>query len=145
LGECCELFVAELDGDRARQLTDELRYPGSQGAGHSAWSPDGRQIVVEYGGGRLWIFDVRTGELVQRLTDDASEPVWSPDGRLIAFQAGSPGPGGSALFTVRPDGTHLRQLTRPSAAQFDTEADWSPDGRWLLFRTNRWASPDTTT
>ena len=43
-----------------------------------------------------------------------------------------------ALFTVNPDGTSIRQLTRPLRHLLDTEPDWSPDGRRIVFqRENR--------
>jgi Tol biopolymer transport system component len=45
------------------------------------------------------------------------------DGRLVAEQ--------SALFTVRPDGTDLRQITPWGIHAGD--ADWSPDGTRLVF------------
>ena len=38
-----------------------------------------------------------------------------------------------AIFTIRPDGTHLRQVTRPRPGVIDQYPDWSPDGTKLVF------------
>jgi TolB protein len=41
-----------------------------------------------------------------------------------------------ALFTVRPDGSGLRQLTHPRGKRVTTEPDWSPNGRWVVYTVN---------
>lgn len=38
-----------------------------------------------------------------------------------------------ALFTIRPDGTGVRQVTRPRRGVIDQYPDWSPDGRTIVF------------
>ncbi len=62
---------------------------------------------------------------------------------LIVFQAETDG--GTQLFTMKPDGTELRQLTHVEAVpppelfrQFPGAArpDWSPDGRTIMFTEN---------
>src|SRR6266446_509807 len=37
------------------------------------------------------------------------------------------------LFTVNPDGTGLQQLTHPPNGTEDTNPDWSPDGKRIVF------------
>src|SRR5215510_5521033 len=39
----------------------------------------------------------------------------------------------SALFTVSPDGTKVKQLTRPAPHVIDVEPDWSPNGARIAF------------
>lgn len=45
-----------------------------------------------------------------------------------------------AIFTIRPDGTGVRQVTFPEAGTVDDQPDWSPDGSLLAFRR---CAPDT--
>jgi hypothetical protein len=46
----------------------------------------------------------------------------------IVFAAGAPfGSGGTDLYTVDADGSHLRQLTNDPAPQYSPS--WAPDGR----------------
>jgi len=64
------------------------------------------------------------------------DPAWSPDGRKIAFARDVAG--GTALFVMNADGSHVRQLTRPvtgpeGIASQDGMPTWSPDGRRIAF------------
>lgn len=90
-------------------------------------------------------------ELVRMAADGSVRPVtanrvddfggvWSPDGRTIAFVSSRDGD--DEIFTVRADGTGLRQLTRNSVLRggvpaLDHAPAWSPDGRYLAFASNR--------
>jgi serine/threonine protein kinase/WD40 repeat protein len=56
----------------------------------------------------------------------------SPDGTWLALWASSPA---EDLLLVRPDGSGLRQLTNDLAR--DRTPYWSPDGRRILFASNR--------
>jgi TolB protein len=38
-----------------------------------------------------------------------------------------------AIFTIRPDGSGLIQVTHRGRVLLDTAPDWSPDGRWIAF------------
>jgi Tol biopolymer transport system component len=60
---------------------------------------------------------------------------WAPDGSRLVFTRSDEGrdPTKDAVFTVRVDGTHLRQLTPWSMDA--GRLDWSPDGHWILFRS----------
>src|SRR3954470_10093738 len=52
------------------------------------------------------------------------DPAWSPDRRKLALsRAGK-------LFTMRPDGTHVRRVPHTIHA---SDPSWSPDGRRLAY------------
>ncbi len=69
---------------------------------------------------------------------DDVEMVSSPDGRRIAFlRHNSPlaePSGGKAVFVMRADGSRLHRITPWSVSAGD-HPDWSPNGRWILFRS----------
>jgi hypothetical protein len=55
---------------------------------------------------------------------------WTPDGRRLVIQVHR------HIWTVLPDGTHLRLLTHfgPTSSHYEGEPLlWSPDGRYLAF------------
>jgi Tol biopolymer transport system component len=39
-----------------------------------------------------------------------------------------------AIFTIRPNGTGVRQLTHPHRKIVTDEPDWSPNGRWIVYQ-----------
>ena len=113
-----------------------------------SFSPDGQWIAFECDmpteseddrRGSIWKVRADGSEVV-RLTDGVAEgtddrqPNWSPKGDRILFQRRSPGTQDWNIYTISPDGTHLRQVTKfPSS---DTDASWSPDGRWIVFSSD---------
>jgi TolB protein len=67
------------------------------------------------------------------------QPDWAPDGSLLAFTR-CPANGPCAIYTVRPDGSGLKRLSKPCAkgANETTCSDnanvaFSPDGRRIAF------------
>jgi serine/threonine-protein kinase len=101
-------------------------------------SPDGRQVAVGTGASsgslNIWVKQLPRGPFT-RLTFGGSDrrPAWSPDGRTIAFIRDTLNTG---IVVSRPaDGSgqdrRLVQLDRRIQ-----EVSWSPDGRWLLVRTD---------
>ena len=69
------------------------------------------------------------GSHVRQLTQTGqnSTPAWSPDGSLILFVKQARDKVPQSLYTIYPDGTHLRRLKTPGGV-YDGPS-WSPDGR----------------
>jgi Tol biopolymer transport system component len=119
-------------------------------AGAPVWSPDGKHIVVALGTMRhpskhalhntaLHVLDV-AGAAERRITPwviGAGNPSWSHDGKHIAFN--SLGGHSPNLYTVDPDGRHLKLLLRgntiASHIGWIDAPVWSPDGHQLVFAT----------
>src|SRR5438093_3314121 len=77
----------------------------------AALSPDGKTLVIDLLG-VLWTVPSGGGGVAHRITDDfadARQPTWSPDGNTIAFQ--SYPDGGCHIWSIRPDGSNLNQVT----------------------------------
>jgi Tol biopolymer transport system component len=134
-----EIFVMSADGSQPVQLT-------SNGLDDEdpAWSPDGFRIVFQRD------FDPIEGEVDHDLytmkadgTDQRnltnspgvqdSEPNWSANGRSIAFV--SDRDGDFEVFTMRPSGSNVRQLTFNDALEF--RPNWSPDSRMVGFASDQ--------
>ncbi|MEI2692483.1 MAG: hypothetical protein V9H69_23295 [Anaerolineae bacterium] len=85
---------------------------------------------------RVFIQDSRYNGF-QRLSpfDGATyDPVWSPvDDRIVLV---STDPGNDEIFVINADGGGLRRLTNNSW-EWDKHPTWSPDGRNILFYSNR--------
>ena len=110
-----EIFVMNADGSNPTQITfneldDEV----------PAWSPDGKSIVfqrdVDPVRGQV-DYDILTmkanGTRERNLTNSPGvedfDPDWSPDGHSIAFTSERDGDG--EIYTMKPDGSRVRQLT----------------------------------
>jgi Tol biopolymer transport system component len=153
-GGFSQIFVLRADGGQRRRLSTPVDM------GSPNWSPDGRRIVAvgAHSGPEtctgtppfyldrecrstfhtgLWVIKVASGaarEIVGFDNEGVAGAVWSPDGRTIAFNRFSTDETETAqVWTVRPDGTGLRQLTRlPGGA---AAPSWSPNGRRLAVQT----------
>ncbi|MGW4941779.1 TolB family protein [Actinoplanes sp. NPDC004185] len=137
------IYVMNADGSHLHQLTQRAR-PSNGEDTDPQWSPDGRTMVFERtnvraalpsGGLALWTIDLASGR-EHRITPyplrGGDSPDWSPDGRRILFHSNENGvPEVSAnLYTVHPDGSHLRQLTFEVGGTVNyLGSSYSPDGR----------------
>jgi Tol biopolymer transport system component len=103
---------------------------GSRGIRSCDVSPDGQWIAFHATVPQEDLFVVRTdGGGLRALTNDAFRdryPRWSPDGTLLLFQ--SDRSGRNEAWSIRPDGSELRPVTRTSGSS-PTYPFWSPDGR----------------
>ncbi|MGB6773360.1 MAG: PDZ domain-containing protein [Terriglobales bacterium] len=98
---------------------------------------NGNLIVFSYAGD-LWTVD-RNGGHASRLTTGTgieTDPVFSPDGSMIAFTGEYDG--NTDVFVVPTIGGVPKRLTYHPAA--DSAVGWTPDGKSVIFRSNRESS-----
>lgn len=143
------LWRQAVDSDKAEQLTSGPGYDYQPDC-----SSDGRWIVyVNYRRDslELWVFDLETRKSHQLTTGGAVniEPRFSPDAKRIAFVSTSYNGrfhilvgdfyGGELTGVRRITGETRSDLPRFYYSEFDHEISptWSPDGKELLFVSNR--------
>ena len=150
-----EIFVSSASGAGVVQLTHNERDDLSP-----AFSRDGKRIVFTSDRENFTyeVFVMGASGAGERnvTTDDPStgfaqdaDPAFSPSGGLIAFASdrttgeGVDNPDGDReIFTIKPDGTGLRQLTHnaPNESGFganDQVPVFSPSGKKIAFSNNR--------
>jgi len=97
-------------------------------------SPDGQWLAFSTLGKPEDLFVSRVdGSGLRQLTDEHLDrlPRWSPDGKRLAFHSNRGG--AYQIWTIAPDGSGLRQLTRLPGGPLVSHAAWSPDGARLAF------------
>ncbi len=133
-----ELYISDLEGGNIRRITDNTQYDAEVSV-----SPDGKTILFGRqtdGKMDLWVADADGGNQRQiTFTDEWQEggAFFLPDSDRILFRAwkredfGNVSPTPMTLFTIRKDGTDLRQHT------FDSHRNWAPfpapDGRHFVY------------
>jgi len=149
-----ELRVATIGQHGAKHVRTLVRTETGTEIDAPRWSPDGTSLVFWEGHydasgavDRTAVFTVRAdGSHLRRLTAwamDAGEADWSPDGRRIVlvthpailfnFVAVV-----SNLYTIRPDGHEMRQLTHATTPDVrSTQARFMPDGRIIYTRIDQ--------
>lgn len=130
-----EIFLSEVDGLTARQLTDFSGMAGST-VGSPRLSPDGTQVVFDarvLGNADIYVASVAGGPLRRLTTDPGADfvPVWSPDGAWVYFT--SRRTGRPEIWRVPSAGGIEEQLTDDGAFG----AQVSSDGRYLIYGRER--------
>ena len=83
--------------------------------------------------------EVATGAVQVLTTEYDNMPFWSPDGSLIAFTRKHDG-NNFDIYTIRPDGSGLRQLTTTPAN--DAHAVWTKDSKFLMWNSGIYGFKD---
>jgi TolB protein len=138
------LSVIDADGQPLRQLTVSKPFAGD--VGNAMWSPDGKRLVFEMHmsaagkpahGQALFTMNA-DGSGQRRLTpwklNGGDHPDWSPNGKRILFRVVPADEiHGGNIYTIRPDGTGLKQLTRYGPGTIILSYSFSLDGKWITF------------
>ena len=139
--EISDVFTMDPNGRHVVRITG-----GDGFSADPSWSPDGSLLVFETDLGqnptKQGIYTSRPdGSHLRRVTtlppgaEFDLAPRFSPDGKQIAFTRYTlTGDVETAsLFVVNVDGSHERRLSR-TAALYPGDADWSNDGKTLVFK-----------
>ncbi|HEY4367545.1 MAG TPA: hypothetical protein VGN07_09980 [Steroidobacteraceae bacterium] len=114
---------------------------GNGSSGLPSFAPDGGRLVFralgkdDQGLRILSLADMKPSTLT---TAWDNFPSWSPCGDRIAFTRQVAGD--FEIFTIKADGTDLRQLTHDHGN--DAHSTWSPDGQWIMFASSRMGRKD---
>jgi len=146
-----------LDGSDVRRLTDRIGYDGG-----AFFSPDGSQIIwrahypeegpaqdeylrllrdglIRPGDLDIWVMDAdgSNKRQVTNLPGANFAPFWHPAGDKILFSSNHEDPAGREfeIYMIGFDGGGLTRITH--SADFDGFPVFSPDGRYLVFGSNR--------
>lgn len=137
-----DLWIADVESGDVRQLTHDVRNDN-----FPRWSPDGRWIAfVSDRGGQVdvWVIPSAGGN-ARRVTNDRAQEIqlaWSHDGRSLRFLTREIG---SGIGVTLPDGGPARMLVDWPGYSISQAAALSPDGRTVLFASDRSGNMDLWT
>jgi eukaryotic-like serine/threonine-protein kinase len=108
-------------------------------AGSVVWTPDSQGVILCYGKkgsnvGNLYLKKLRENAPLEQLTSNCSWPTpssMSPDGEWLAFADSTDGTKNWDIKLLRMQDRKIIPLVE--SPRHDWLAEFSPDGRWLLF------------
>src|SRR3954452_6090943 len=113
----------------------QAAFPGDNG--RVLFTSANRLYTMDPGGGP-WT------RLVDR-NEQQAQAAWSPDGSKVAYRVGPDGD--TEIWVVGADGSNPHQITTtpndpngatpPEQQRYSSQPGWSPDGRQIVFRSDR--------
>ncbi|MCL2389169.1 MAG: Tol-Pal system beta propeller repeat protein TolB, partial [Elusimicrobia bacterium] len=127
------LFLINTQGEILRRLTE-----GRAIATSPTFAPNGREFafISDRGGNpQIWLMSIEGGNLRRLdIPQSTASPAWSPRGDKIAFAMRGPrGTFDIAVYELQT--SRIIRLT--NNARSNVNPTWSPDGRFLVFSSNR--------
>lgn len=104
--------------------------------------PSASTLYVANANWGLRILNLEDRSVTVLTTEYDNLPFWSPDGALVAFTRKHDG-NNFDIYTIRPDGSDLRQLTTTPAN--DAHAVWTADSKYLLWNSGMYGFKDEAT
>ena len=142
--EHSNIWLMHADGTNQHAITEGKAY--SADLGGLAWSADGKQLAFgvwnsqdsDPAGGRAMFVMNLDGTGRHQLTPwpigADGFPDWSATANEIVFRAAPDEESGIGNFyLVRPDGTHLTQITHYNNEVASHRVTFSPDGKWIAY------------
>jgi Tol biopolymer transport system component len=145
-----EIYVVDADGQNETRLTNN----GQVFDNNPAFAPNGTTIAFDSfrdGNENIYVMDASdtnadgNGDNLKRLTKKTSsdgEPSFSPSGTKIAFTSDRTDLGGNNdiyVMKAKPEGRKNRpkNLTKNTPLAFDDEPSFSPNGKKIVFTSDR--------
>ncbi len=133
------LYIINADGTSQVELTS-----GSSGDFDPAWSPDGTRIAftsLRDGSPQIYLLnlaDLKTKTLTSlssdlTMPDWSTQPTWSPSGKQIIYTGHSRLTGALQIWIMTDAGAGQSQFIHRGDVLWNFLADWSPDGKNILF------------
>jgi TolB protein len=133
-----EVYTSDVLFSQVRPVTSDRSLVTSP-----TWQPDGRGLLYttyfKSGFPDIYHLDLgrRVREAFAAYKGTNSGAAYSPNGEFVAMSLSNRN--GSDLYVSNAKGKHIRRLT--DGKSLETSPDWSPDGRQLVFESDRAGRP----
>jgi len=128
-----DIYIMDKDGSNQKPVLSTFANERM-----ASLSPDSKKIVFisdKDGNDEIYTFNLET-QIISRLTNslvNESFPQWSSDGNQIAFISSKDTTGRLQVFTMKANGTNIKQVTAYNLDNFDKNPIWCPDDSCLIF------------